>query len=264
MIAIKLWLLGLLWGAAATAHAQANPAEEYKKAIEGAVYEFDAGNWPEARVLFEQAHALRPSARTLRGMGKVSFELKEYVRAQKELNMSLVELRSPLSEAQRHEVLGLLLRVEKFIGKLSIRVKSVDAPVSITLDGSTVEGELKLDLGQHELSVQAPGYRTLIRAVSIEGGKTQRLELTLTPIDLAHVSQPVAAEQDAALFGSNAPASPQPNDRDGVLQQWWFWTIVGVVVVGGAATAIALTQSHPEPAVAGNTGLHVEVLTLAR
>ncbi|HET8934435.1 MAG TPA: PEGA domain-containing protein [Polyangiales bacterium] len=257
-------LLGLLWGAAATAHAQAKPADEYKKAIEGAVYEFDAGNWPEARVLFEQAHALRPSARTLRGMGKVSFELKEYVRAQKELNASLVELRSPLSEAQRHEVLGLLLRVEKFIGKLVVHVKPSDAAASIILDGSNVEGELKLDLGQHELSVQAPGYRSLTRTVSIEGGKTQRLELTLTPVDVTRgISQPVAAEQN--LF--ETPATPQPSDqaRSGVLQQWWFWTIVGAVVVGGAATAIALTaQSHPEPEVAGNTGLKIEVLILAR
>ena len=267
--AIKLVLLGLLWGAAATAYAQAKPADEYKKAIEGAVYEFDAGNWPEARVLFEQAHALRPSARTLRGMGKVSFELKEYVRAQKELNASLVELRSPLSEAQRHEVLGLLLRVEKFIGKLVVHVKPTDAAASIILDGSSVEGELKLDLGQHELSVQARGYRSLTRTVSIEGGKTQRLELTLTPVDVTRgITQPAAAEQNETMFGATgAPATPQPSDqsRSGVLQQWWFWTIVGAVVVGGAATAIALTaQSHPEPEVAGNTGLKVEVLTLAR
>src|SRR6185312_15422136 len=81
--------LGLLLAAAENAAAQAHAAnDEYAKTIENAVLEFDSGNWPEARVLFEQAHALRPSARTLRGMGKVSFELKEYVRAQKELNAS--------------------------------------------------------------------------------------------------------------------------------------------------------------------------------
>jgi hypothetical protein len=263
--------------------AQTSKSDTYKKVIEGAVLEFDSGNWSEARVLFEQAHALKPSARTLRGMGKVSFELKEYVRAQKELNEALVELRSPLSEQQRHEVLGLLLRIEKFIGRLTIRVKPAEAVASIMLDGSRVEGELKLDLGQHELSIQAPGYRSLNRTISVEGGKTTRLELTLSPVEQsqAHDSSPPRAATTPALAAATlsstqpsaedtaqSPLGPQPVDqqRDGVLQQWWFWTIVSAVVVGGAVTAIALTagQPGPEPAEPANTGLTIQVLTLGQ
>lgn len=282
LIAIQIIAaLGLLLGAAQNAAAQAHAAnDEYAKTIENAVLEFDSGNWPEARVLFEQAHALRPSARTLRGMGKVSFELKEYVRAQKELNASLVELRSPLSEAQRKEVLALLQRAEKYIGKLAVHVKPEDVRPEITLDGSKVEGEQKLDLGQHELAVQASGYRPLTRNVSIEGGKTLRLELTLTPMepDSSVTVQPNAAGADltpsaAALAsqagqeGGAAPTQqPQPSDqrRSGVLQKWWFWTIVGAVVVGGTVTAIALTtKSTTEPPMLGNTGVAVQALTWA-
>lgn len=271
LIAIQILALALL----SSAHAQSAKPDEYKKVIEGAVLEFDSGNWAEARVLFEQAHALRPSARTLRGMGKVSFELKEYVRAQKELNAALVELRSPLSEEQRHEVLGLLLRIEKYIGRLTIRVKPPEAEAIVTLDGTRVEGELKLDLGQHDLSIQAPGYRSLHRTISVEGGKTTRLELTLSregpTRELAQSTAASAPEAAAATLASDdpsqpplAPASSDPQ-RDGVLQQWWFWTIVSAVVVGGAVTAIALSagKSEPEPAVPGNTGLSIQVLTLA-
>jgi hypothetical protein len=269
-------VLGLLWSAHFTAFAQTAKPDEYKKIIEGAVLEFDSGNWREARALFEQAHALKPSARTLRGMGKVSFELKEYVRAQKELNAGLTELRSPLSEDQRHEVLGLLLRIEKFIGRLTIRVKPPEAQASVTLDGQRVEGELKLDLGQHDLSIQAPGFRSLHRTIAVEGGKTTRLELTLTPDHLVEArdsSQPTAStspELAAATLSSSdepgqPPVAPSPADtgRDGVLQQWWFWTIVSAVVVGGAVTAIALTAgpSGPEAELQGNTGLKIEVLT---
>jgi hypothetical protein len=283
LIAYQITLIGLLCSVGVTAFAQSTKADAYKKVIEGAVLEFDSSNWPEARVLFEQAHALKPSARTLRGMGKVSFELKEYVRAQKELNEALTELRSPLSEQQRHEVLGLLLRIEKFIGRLTIRVKPAEAVASIMLDGSRVEGELKLDLGQHDLSIQAPGYRSLNRNITVEGGKTTRLELTLTPDEQvqARDSSPSTAstspEVAAATLsvtepmpedGAEPPLGPQPVDqhRDGVLQQWWFWTIVSAVVVGGAVTAIALTagDSGPEPAVPGNTGLSIQVLTLGQ
>lgn len=269
----------MLCSTAATSYAQASKPDDYKKAIESAVLEFDTGNWAEARVLFEQAHALRPSARTLRGMGKVSFELKEYVRAQKELNASLTELRSPLSEAQRHEVLGLLLRVEKFIGRLNVHVKPAEANASVILDGSRVEGELKLDLGPHDLSVQATGYRPLTRTVSIEGGKNMRLELTLTPVDSGDTgAQPTAASRpelavdstsagvsiSAATDPAPLPPAPLPSDsqRSGVFQQWWFWAIVSAVVVGGAVTAIALSvKPTSEPPVPGSTGLSVQVLT---
>jgi hypothetical protein len=243
----------------------------YVQVIQNAVVEFDAGNWAEARVLFEQAHTLRPSARTLRGMGMTSFEMKEYVRAEKELNASLVDLRSPLAEAQRHEVLALLLRLERYIGKLVVRTQPAEAKPTITLDGSRVdEPEMKLDLGRHDLSVQAPGYRPLNRTVSVEGGKTQTLELTLTPLDMGPTSpgygppgDPVVSEQPIVppLDMKDDPR----DDRGGVFKQWWFWTIVGVVAVGGAATAVVLSsKSDTQSPIHGNTGPAVQVLSWSR
>ncbi|HET6331831.1 MAG TPA: hypothetical protein VFG30_01395, partial [Polyangiales bacterium] len=82
-------VLGVLALSAPEAARAQNKGDGYSQVIQNAVVEFDAGNWAEARVLFEQAHTLRPSARTLRGMGMASFEIKEYVRAEKELNASL-------------------------------------------------------------------------------------------------------------------------------------------------------------------------------
>jgi hypothetical protein len=271
-IAAQIITVGLFCSvvASATVRAQANNSVEYKRAIESAVFEFEAGNWAEARALFEQAHALRPSARTLRGMGKVSFELKDYVRAQRQLNASLVELRAPLSEEQRQEVLALLSRCEKFIGRLTVHVKPEGIEANMTLDGAPVQGELKLDLGQHDLSIQAPGYRSLTRTISIEGGKHERLELTLTPVEpaprAADSVQPDVSPQQAALNATSfsEQATPTPSDRSssGVFDKWWFWTIVGAVVVGGTVTAIALSSSPGTQApLPGNTGVTVEALT---
>jgi hypothetical protein len=276
-IVFALGLLGI--SGAETASAQ-NKGDGYVQVIQSAVVEFDAGNWAEARVLFEQAHTLRPSARTLRGMGMTSFEMKEYVRAEKELNASLVDLRSPLAEAQRHEVLALLLRLERYVGKLVVHTRPPNANPTITLDGSRVEGEMKVDLGRHELSVQAPGYRPINRVVSIEGGKTQQLELTLTPLDLdARSAQPVAAAgpgQEASggatdVAPGDVPIAPMampdedPVRRGSVFKKWWFWTIVGAVAAGGAAAAIVVTsKSGTEPPLRGNTGVAVGVLSWSR
>jgi hypothetical protein len=244
-------------------------AEEYTRDIENAVLEFDSGNWAEARVSFEQAHARRPSARTLRGMGKASFELKDYVRAQRELSSSLTELRSPLSDSQRDEIAALLSRVDKFVGLLKVHVKPASAKASVMIDGARVDGSLKLNLGQHELSVQADGYQSLNRTISIEGAKRQHLELTLNsvqPESNAGLEPKPEQELKSVAFTSEAATNPQPSDQPstGVLQQWWFWTIVGVVVVGGAAAAVALTtQTVPDAPAPGNTGLAVQVLTFA-
>ena len=58
---------------ASTAAAQAEP---YQDVVREGIHEFTAGNFVEARTLFERAHALKPSARTFRGLGLISYELK--------------------------------------------------------------------------------------------------------------------------------------------------------------------------------------------
>lgn len=43
-------------------------------------------------------------------------------------------------------------------------------------------------------------------------------------------------------------ASAEPASGDSVFSKWWFWTAVGVVVVGGAATGIGIAASQSQPA----------------
>lgn len=241
----------------------------YAQVIQEALVEFDAGNYGEARVMFEQAHALRPSARTLRGMGMTSFELKEYVRSEQELNAALVDLRQPLTAAQRKEALALLLRLERYIGKLDVRADPASA--TVTLDGRAISGETKVDLGRHNLTAQADGHQTLTREISVEGGKTQLVELKLpalqaevSPPPPQHVAPPAPV---AALSGSPAPGPVPANtdtdsaDGSGVLGKWWFWTAIGVVAAGGITAAVILSsKSHTEEPLPGNTGPAVQVL----
>src|SRR5689334_12069641 len=70
--------------------------EGYEALIEAALTEFGAGHWEEARALFRQAHASFPNARTLRGMGMASFELRDYPEALGELGAALTDDRRPL------------------------------------------------------------------------------------------------------------------------------------------------------------------------
>lgn len=234
--------------------------DAYSQVIRDALVEFEAGNYGEARVLFEQAHVLKPSARTLRGTGMASFELKEYVRSEQELNAALIDLRQPLSDAQRKEALALLLRLEHYIGKLHVRTDPAKA--TLTLDGVRVaSAEFKADLGRHELSAEAPGYRTLTRTVSVEGGKTQVLDLKLTPFEGEASPPPPKAAPKAALASS--ASVPQADSAEGgsVFEEWWFWTTIAVVAAGGVTAAVILSsKSKTEPPEAGNTGPAIQVL----
>ncbi|MBI2896534.1 MAG: hypothetical protein HYY06_23450 [Deltaproteobacteria bacterium] len=56
--------------------------------------------------------------------------------------------------------------------------------------------------------------------------------------------------------GSDGPITETPHgdDEGGVAGRWWFWTAVGAVVIGGAATAIVLTTGGTDPARSGDLG----------
>jgi hypothetical protein len=49
-------------------------------------------------------------------------------------------------------------------------------------------------------------------------------------------------------------------DKPGLLSRWWFWTIAGTVVAGGAIATYALTRPEPQPPPydTGNTGWLVQ------
>jgi hypothetical protein len=85
------WLFGLLGllAMATPVRAQVPPVAGYRDLVAEATREFSAGNFAEARTLFEQAHAAKPSARTLRGLGLTAYELRRYVQAVSELEAAL-------------------------------------------------------------------------------------------------------------------------------------------------------------------------------
>jgi hypothetical protein len=66
-----------------------------------------------------------------------------------------------------------------------------------------------------------------------------------------------ATESNASLV---AKAGPPADQSSPFYARWWFWTIVGVAVAGGAVAAIALTggTSKPDCSYPGITNLHCQ------
>lgn len=95
---------------------------------------------------------------------------------------------------------------------------------TVTLDP---DGVLRgLEPGEHLLEVSAEGYGDAQQRFEVEREQTLDLSIVLTQSEVRIV------ERETPWY-----------------RRWWLWTIVGTVIVGGAATtAIVLTRDTPETA----------------
>lgn len=158
---------------------RAQDDDEYRRVITEALAEFDGHNFAEALALFRRAHALRPSARTLRGLGQVSFELRHYVDAVNYFREALASTVNPLTDAQRTESTNLMTRAEAFVGRY--RITTTPEGAAITVDGNEATNEIVLDIGAHVVAASLSGYVTSTRTVNVIGGEDTTLAFVLEP-----------------------------------------------------------------------------------
>lgn len=153
----------------------------YDALIEGAVQEFAAHRFQEARALFRQAHHVSPNARTLRGIGLCSYELREYVEAYRALTAALDDPRRALTDEQRAQVQSLLAATGRFVGVFRLDMTPADASVSVDDVEATIEsdGRLVLPLGSHGIDARASGFVTTSRTLEVVGGESETLTLSL-------------------------------------------------------------------------------------
>jgi hypothetical protein len=229
---------------AASAQPEVEPAG-YGEAIAAALAEHDRHNYEEARVHFQRAHALYPNARTLRGLGMVEFELRNYGAAMHYLEQALSSRVKPLDEALQRETEKLLARARLYVGEVHIDVDPGYATVSV--DGVTVasgpKASFSLVVGDHLLEFRAHGRLPERRAISVHGGEQTVIQVVL----------PAPALTSAAARPAALPPAALHDDRTPLRRQWWLWTVVGVVAAG-AAVGIAVAATHDEKRAAVSGG----------
>jgi hypothetical protein len=186
VVVVFLSLLGLALGLGSTrARAQtarAQPDErEYQRTIALALQEYQLAHWDEAETLFARAHALKPSARTERGMGLAAFENRKYALAVSHLHAALIDGRRPLTARQRSEVERALAQASTFVARVTLALTPQDA--TLTLDGAppvrSGDGALLLDPGEHELIASAPGHEQRSVRIEAAGGMQREVQIAL-------------------------------------------------------------------------------------
>jgi tetratricopeptide (TPR) repeat protein len=152
----------------------------YREAILEAVAEYEAQNYLEARSLFLKAHDILPNARTYRGLGVVSFELRRYSETIAFLESALASDQKRLDGTMRSEAERLLARAWTFVAQLEITLDPGDTRVAIDgAEAAPLADRLLLDVATHQLEFQAPGHRPVHRSFAVAGGERRAWNIAL-------------------------------------------------------------------------------------
>lgn len=246
------------------AAASAEPSAEYYRAVELALAEHERRHFEEARALFQRAHEIFPNARTLRGLGKVEFELRNYGEAVKLLKAALSSEVRPLDATLRAETQNILDVAEEYVGEVRVRVEPDTATVSV--DGVTVaagpSASFSLLVGDHVLEFRALGRVPERRSVRVRAGEPVSVHVVLaSPFGESE------AKPAPAVTATLAPA-PQAERKDAPLtrtQKIWIGVGAGLAVVIGLAVGLGVGLSRrtrtADPVASTNTppGLAITV-----
>jgi PEGA domain len=206
------------------AEESASEPQGYRVLVDEGLREYQAGNFAEARALFGRAHALSPSARTLRGIAMAAFELHQYAECVAHIEAALASQTKPLTGPLRDEAEALRLRAGHFVDRVVLQVAPTTANISV--DGQPLVGAphepVVLDIGEHDFDFSAEGFTPLRRTVRVRGGEQRVVSASLVPLAVP------GREKD------RMPTTPVPSTGHSWVRSAWLWSAVGAVVLAGA------------------------------
>ena len=122
--ATTVWLHGAPHNPQVVAERQRRHARRsYERLVREGLAASQAGEFEEAKQLFQRAHRTRPSARTLRALALVSFDLGEYDAMRRFARDALGSGTRPLTTGMRHELSDLVARSRLFETESALAVQ---------------------------------------------------------------------------------------------------------------------------------------------
>jgi hypothetical protein len=238
----------------AAPHSVAQPATESSAArssdgeaarrFQRGVSLYREGSFDAALAEFSRAYEIKPDYRVLYNIAEVQSELGDYVAAVASFRKYLREGASGVPKQRRSEVEDEIDRLNGRVAKLEIEGNVDDA--ELLVDGKTV-GKLPLEkiavnAGVRHIVVKKTGFRTTEKELTLTGGETSKLQLSLEP-EIAPAATPAPSRQQAA---SEAPMKveshemPPPSRPNPGL---WISLIATGVAAGATVTAGLITKS---------------------
>ncbi|HEY4105598.1 MAG TPA: PEGA domain-containing protein [Polyangiaceae bacterium] len=148
---------------------------------------YQDANYPGALAEFEAAYAAKPGAGSLQNVALCQKALFRYREAAATLEQLLEKHGNELNEGEQKAVRGAIAELSGLVGSIVVNVEPSDARV--TIDGRAVApSELRtgvdVNVGEHEIIADEPGYARLTRVVSVASGqKKLPVEMKLKATD---------------------------------------------------------------------------------
>ena len=200
--------------------AQAAPqVKEEKKAIQS----FAAGRYDEALEIYAKLYADTLNPVYLRNIGRCHQKLKQPEKAIESFQDYLQKGKN-ISADEKVEINGYIKDMEALRDEQARQQQPAPPPTPVAPAQPAPVQPIPAAPGP---SVTAPGYAA-------------------QPATSPYPAPPPGSDQQPA---GTLVAQQQPAEQSGpVYTKWWFWTIIGAVVVGGVVTAVVLSSGTSKPA----------------
>lgn len=239
-VGIALCCLMLAPTAAAQEADEASIAAAARALFEEGIQLVDAHEYAEAADRFRRSMQLRGSPVVAFNLASVLAELGRLVEAS--------ELLRPIARAPdtprrlRADAQSLLDALTPRIGSLTIHVSGVVEGVEVQLDGTTVPNALlgvarPVDPGSRSVILLRAGVEIASDVVQVERGAAATISLEAPAPAVVHPLPRVAGPDAPATVLEVPPAQPRGGS---VLDEGWFWGLLGGIAVAGIVVAIVL------------------------
>ena len=188
---------------------------------------FDRGRYADAYDLYKRAYAKTSDPALLYNQARALESMGEYPEALDKLEAFAREA-PPDVRAKVPKLEALTADLRARIAEIHVKTNAPSARLYVRgKDLGPVERDriVHARAGDAAIRVEADGYEPFTREVLLPGGGSLDVDAQL--------------ERKASRTGGGTEA--------GVTSRWWFWTALGVVVVGGATVAVVALTTEKAP-----------------
>jgi hypothetical protein len=198
---------------------------------------FAAGRYDEALQSFAKLYAETLNPIYLRNIGRCQQKLKQPDKAIDAFHDYLIKGGKKISADEKAEINGYIKEMEALRDEQAGKQQAAPPPVTPVAPVQPIQ-----PVAPAQPEGPPPGY-TAQPAGAYPG--------TQGASAYPPGAYPPGSEQQPSGALVAQPSQPQPASSGPVYTKWWFWTIVGVVVVGGVVTAVALSSGTSMPPCTG-------------
>ncbi|MCA9601518.1 MAG: tetratricopeptide repeat protein [Myxococcales bacterium] len=216
------------------------------QAFRAGVAAAQAGRWKEALDAFDLSYRLRRHPNTLLNIAGAQAQTGKLVEAVESYKRFLAEsANAEENQPARKAATDYATGLEKRFAHLKVEVANFIQGDIARVDGAPLPEQpphetFNLNPGEHSIDVLRNDRVIVAEHFTLADGESKKVVL----------NAPLSVDPTTVL-STTAPA--MPDDDGSLLEAWWFWTLVGVVVAAGTVTTIALVSADGGSSVDGGS-----------